>query len=296
MSNAWSAYVIFLIVITLGGCAWLLLSNRRASKEDGAAGETLDHEFDGLREYNNPMPAWWMWLFVGTLLWSPLYFLAYPGLGSFDGLLGWSSVGQYEEEVAAAEARYGPIFDRYAETPIPKLAKDPEAVEIGSRLFAINCAQCHGSDAQGGRGYPNLTDDDWLYGGSPEKIVETITHGRVGNMPPMGTVLGDQGVENLTQYVLGLSGRPHDEEKARAAEAQFAQLCAVCHGPDGKGNPAVGAPNLTDDTWLHGGRVEDIAYQIRNGRVNQMPAHGDLLGPQKIHLLAAYVLSLGSGG
>jgi len=295
MSSAWSVYVIALIVITLGGCAWLLLSNRRASGQDGAPGETLDHEFDGLREYNNPMPAWWMWLFVVTLIWAPIYFLVYPGLGSFTGTLGWTSVGQWEEEVAQANAKYGPIFERYYATPIPELEKDREAVEIGSRLFANNCAQCHGSDAQGGRGYPNLTDGDWLYGGSPETIVQTITGGRVGNMQPVGAVVGEDGIKNLAQYVLSLSGRPHSAEQAQAAAPQFAQICAVCHGQDGRGNQAVGAPNLTDNIWLHGGRVEDIEYQIRNGRVNQMPAHGALLGPQKIHLLAAYVLSLNTG-
>lgn len=295
MSSGWSVYVIVLVVIALGGSAWLLLANQRAGADDGAPGETTGHEYDGLREYNNPLPGWWLWLFVGTLIWAPIYLLAYPGLGSFAGWLGWTSLGQYESEVADANAKYGPLFQRFSETPIPLLAQDPGAVETGSRLFANNCAQCHGSDAQGGRGYPNLTDSDWLYGGEPETVVFTITNGRVGNMPAMGPVVGDAGVTGLAQYVLGLSGRPHDEAIAEASAAQFAQMCAVCHGADGRGNQAMGAPNLTDDIWLHGGRVEDIEYQIRNGRVNQMPAHGDLLGPQKIHLLAAYVLSLNDG-
>lgn len=294
MSSGWSAWVIGLVVITLVGCAWLLMANRRGS-EGGASGELTEHEYDGLREYNNPMPAWWMWLFVGTLAWAPIYFLLYPGFGSFAGTLGWSSRGEHEAEVAAAQEKYGPLFTRYASTPIPLLANDPQAVETGSRLFANNCAQCHGSDAQGGRGYPNLTDDDWLYGGAPEQIVQTITMGRVGNMPGLGSVVGEEGVTNLAQYVLSLSGRQHSAEQAAAAAAQYAQVCAVCHGADGRGNQAMGAPNLTDDIWLHGGRPEEIEFQIRNGRISQMPAHADLLGPQKIHVLAAYVLSLNRG-
>lgn len=295
MSSGWSAWVIGLIVITLVGCAWLLLANRKGAGEDGPSGELLEHEYDGLREYNNPMPAWWMWLFVGTLVWAPLYFLLYPGLGSFAGTLGWTSRGEHGAEVASAQEKYGPIFERYAGTPIPDLANDPKAVEIGSRLFANNCAQCHGSDAQGGRGYPNLTDGDWLWGGEPETIVQTITMGRVGNMPGLGPVIGDENVPAMAQYVLSLSGRPHSAEQAASAAAQYAQICAVCHGADGRGNPAMGAPDLTDDVWLHSGRVEDIEEQIRSGRINQMPAHGDLLGPQKIHILAAYVLSLNQG-
>jgi cytochrome c oxidase cbb3-type subunit III len=292
VSYGWSVYVIALVVITLGGCAWLLLANRRATRDDGAPGTMHEHEYDGLREYNNPMPAWWMWLFVGTLLWAPLYFLLYPGFGHFRGLLGWSSQGQYEAEVAAADARFGPLFARFVGTPLDELARDEQATEIGGRLFAHHCAQCHGSDARGGRGYPNLTDGDWLYGGEPERVVQTITSGRIGNMPGLGPVVGAEGVKNLAQYVLALSGRPHDAERAAAAAGQFAQICAACHGADGRGNQAVGAPNLTDDIWLHGGRVEDIEAQIESGRLNQMPAHGDQIGPEKIHLLAAYVLSL----
>lgn len=294
MGSGWSIWIILLTVLTLAGSAWLLLANRR-TVEDDQSGEILEHEYDGVQEYNNPMPAWWIWLFVATLAWAPLYFLLFPGLGSFPGLLEWTSVGQYDAQVEEADAKYGPIFAAFSSTPIPELVNDPQAVEIGSRLFANNCSTCHGSDARGGRGYPNLTDGAWLYGGSPERIVETITLGRIGNMPGLGVVVGEEGVTNLTQYVLSLSGRPHDADQAAAAAEQYAQVCAVCHGADGTGNYAMGAPNLTDDIWLHGGREEDIEYQIRNGRINQMPAHGDLLGPQKIHLLAAYVLSLGPG-
>jgi cytochrome c oxidase cbb3-type subunit 3 len=293
MSNAWSLYVIFIVIISLGGCAWLLATNRKTKSGGTAPGETLGHEFDGLQEYNNPLPAWWSWLFVLTLVFAVVYLIAYPGLGNYPGVLGWTSTGQWQAEEDRAAATYGPIFAGYFSMPIPDLLGDPRAVEIGSRLFANNCATCHGSDAQGGLGYPNLTDGDWLYGGEPETIVQTITHGRIGNMPAMGLVLqGEGAVPDMAQYVLSLSGRDHDSTAAAKAEPAFGQLCAVCHLADGTGNRAVGAPNLTDDIWLHGGRLGDIEFQIENGRISQMPAHRKLLSPERIHLLALYVLSL----
>jgi cytochrome c oxidase cbb3-type subunit 3 len=292
MTTGWSIFVIVIVVLNLGGCGWLLLANRTAKTGAKASGETLDHDFDGLQEYNNPLPAWWSWLFVLTLIFAAVYLLAYPGLGSYAGLLGWTSVGQHEAEVEQAEAIYGPIFAGYFQRPVAELVGDPRAVEIGSRLFANNCAACHGSDARGGQGYPNLTDGDWLYGGAPETVVYTITNGRIGNMPGMGPILGEEGVAQMAQYVLGLSGRDHDASAAAAAAPKFAQLCAVCHGANGTGMQNVGAPNLTDDIWLHSGKLADIEYQIQNGRINQMPAHRDILGGEKIHLVATYVLSL----
>jgi cytochrome c oxidase cbb3-type subunit 3 len=296
MSSGWSLYVIVLILVTLVGCAWLLVANRKTRIGDVKQGDPMGHDFDGIQELNNPLPAWWTWLFVGTLIFAVVYFIAYPGFGSFPGTLGWTSTGQFDEEVARADARYGPLFQGYMEQPIPALVSDERAVEIGSRLFANNCATCHGSDARGGDGYPNLTDQDWLWGGEPETIVQSITHGRVGNMPPLGAAVGgDPAVKDLAQYVLSLSGREHDPAMAERAAPQFATLCAACHGPEGKGNTAMGAPNLTDDIWLHRGKVEDIEYQITNGRFNQMPAHGAIIDPAKIHLLAVYVFSLSHG-
>lgn len=292
MSNGWSIYVIVLAVVTLIGCAWLLWVNRSAKMGDTTQGETLGHDFDGLKEYNNPLPAWWVWLFVVTLVFSVVYLIAYPGMGNLPGLLGWSSAGQLEAEDARAQAKYGPIFAAYFAKPVPELLGDQRAVGMGARLFAQSCATCHGSDAQGGKGYPNLTDGDWLYGGSPDTIKLTITNGRMGNMPPMGAILGEQGVREMAQHVLSLSGRDHDAEMAAVAAPKFQQLCAVCHGADGTGNQAVGAPNLTDEIWLHRGRLEDIEGQITNGRINQMPAHKDLLSEERIHLLALYVFSL----
>ncbi len=231
-----------------------------------------------------------------TVVFSVGYLALFPGLGTLPGMLGWSSTGQYRLEREQADARYGPIFAAFMEQPIPALVEDPEAVEIGGRLFANNCSTCHGSDARGGKGYPNLTDDDWLYGGAPETVVHTITHGRIGVMPPQAAPLGgEEGVRDMAQYVLSLSGRDHDEAAAARAAPKFAQLCVACHTADGTGMQALGAPNLTDDVWLHGGRVEEIEYQIANGRRNQMPAHGEILGDEKIHLLATYVLSLQNG-
>jgi cytochrome c oxidase cbb3-type subunit 3 len=293
MSTGWSIYVIVLIVANIIGCAWLLLANRSVQIDPKEKGQSTGHDFDGIEELNNPLPAWWTWLFVVTIVFGCVYFVLYPGLGSFDGLLGWSSHAQFEAESERAEARYGPLFDRYAQIPIPELAGDPEAVGIGSRIFANRCATCHGSDARGGRGFPNLTDDDWLYGGQPEKIVQTITGGRNGMMPPFAAVIGgEQGVDDVTEYVLSLSGRVHDAEAAERGASTFKMVCSACHMPDGSGNPAMGAPKLSDDVWLHGGRREDIKRALTQGIGSQMPAHSDILSPERIHLVATYVYSL----
>jgi cytochrome c oxidase cbb3-type subunit 3 len=293
MSSGWSLYVDLLVIVVLLGCAWLLWVNRTATVEAGEEGEPLEAEHDGIRELNNPLPAWWTWLFVVTLVFGAVYLAVYPGMGAFAGAFGWTSQGQYDTEVARADARYGPIFASYAAQPIPDLLGEPKALEMGGRLFLNHCSACHGSDARGSRSYPNLTDADWLYGGDPDTIVATITNGRLGTMPPMGAAMaGDTEVTALANYVLSLSGREHDAAQAEKAAPKFALLCAVCHGADGTGNLAVGAPNLTDDIWLHGGKLADIEFQITTGRVNQMPAHRDLLTPEKIHLLASYVYSL----
>jgi cytochrome c oxidase cbb3-type subunit 3 len=296
MSLGWSLYVDLIVVASLLGCAWLLWINRIAPVDKVGRGEPLESEHDGIQELNNPLPAWWTWLFVATLIFGVGYLVLYPGMGSYAGTLGWTSRGQYEAEVARAQESYGPIFARFAAQPIPELIGEAQAVRMGGRLFLNHCATCHGSDARGSKGYPNLADGDWLWGGEPDTIVTTITRGRIGNMPPLGAALGgDSEVHAMVQYVLSLSGRQHDRSAAEKAAPTFAQLCAVCHGADGKGNQAMGTPNLTDDIWLHGGRPGDIEVQIQKGRVNQMPAHGDLLSPEKIHLLATYVYSLSNG-
>jgi cytochrome c oxidase cbb3-type subunit 3 len=293
MSNGWSWWVIVLVTVNIAGCVWLLVANRTASVKEDEKGESKGHSFDGIEELNNPLPAWWTWLFVGTIVFAIAYLILFPGMGNFPGTLGWTSRGQYQQEVDTAQKKYGPIFAAYMQTPIPELIRDPAAVEIGSRLFANNCAQCHGSDARGGPGYPNLSDHDWLYGDAPETVVTTITGGRNGNMPPFGSAVGgEEGITQVAQYVVSLSGRDHDAELAAAGAKHFQTICSACHGQDGKGNQMIGSPNLTDDIWLHGGRVSDIQDRVRSGIVSKMPAHGEILGDEKIHLVAAYVLSL----
>lgn len=296
MSDFWSWFIIVIVVLNLGGCAWLLLWNRKLSPEE-AARETTGHVFDGIEERNQPLPRWWLWLFVLTLIFSVVYLVLYPGLGKFEGVLGWTSTGQWEEEVALMERQAEPLFEQYAAEPVEELAGYQEALEVGGRLFANNCATCHGSDARGARGYPNLTDDAWLYGGSPDTIKQSIRDGRKGNMPPMAAALGgDEGVRDMAVYVASLS-RPdmaEDPEKVKAierAEPKF-QICAACHGPEGKGNTAMGAPDLTDDAWLYGGDIRSIQTTLTDGRSGEMPAFGDLLSEERIHVLAAYVYSL----
>lgn len=293
-SGFWQVWI---IALTLGGiafCLLLLLSQKRAHKPQ--KGEKIDdtgHVWDDdLRELNNPLPRWWLQLFYITIVFGLGYLALYPGLGSYAGMLGWTSHGQYTAEKDAADQQLKPMFDRYAAMDIPALAKDPDAKAIGQRLFLNNCSQCHGSDAGGQRGFPNLRDNDWLYGGEPQNIETTITGGRQGMMPAWGPTLGEQGVKEAVNYVLSLSGAPHDDALATAGKARFDTTCAACHGPEGKGNQALGAPNLTDKTWLYGGSERDVTETVTNGRHGQMPAWGERLGPARVHLLAAYVYGL----
>lgn len=238
------------------------------------------------------MPAWWFQLFIVTMIWGVGYLIAYPGMGSWKGVLGWTQVNQWEAEVAEANAKYGQKFASYADTPIEQLVNDQKALKMGQRMFANNCAMCHGSDGGGTFGFPNLADGDWLYGGTPAQIKTTIAEGRTAAMPAWGTVVGDQGVVELSNYVAGLSGREVDSELAAAGAEKFGMFCASCHGADGTGNYAFGAPNLADDIWLYGGTLGQIQHTIANGRAGKMPAHKELLSSDKIHLLTNYVYSL----
>ncbi len=292
MSDSWSFYIIVLVVVNILGNAWLLFSLRKNPDDAVSEGETLSHEFDGIEEFNNPLPRWWLWLFVGSILFAIAYLILYPGLGKFPGVLGWTSINQWEAEETHAAETYGPIFAQYAQTPIPDLLGDKRAVDMGGRIFANNCSPCHGSDARGNKGYPNLTDGDWLHGGDPDTITLTVTNGRNGMMPPHGPVIGEEGVVDASNYVLSLSGREHDAEAAERGEKIFKTICFACHGPDGKGIRVMGSANLTDNTWLHGGTLVDIQETIRKGRMSQMPAHKDILGAEKVHLVALYVYSL----
>ncbi|MBQ24510.1 cytochrome-c oxidase, cbb3-type subunit III [Alcanivorax sp.] len=300
MSDFWSWFIIVIVVINLLGCGGLLLWNNQISAEE-AAKETTGHSFDGIQERNAPLPRWWLFLFIGTLIFSAVYLVLYPGFGKFDGVLGWTSDNQYQKEVAVMEKSTGPLFEQYGQVAIEELVEYPEALAVGGRLFANNCAICHGSDARGAKGYPNLADDDWLYGGEPDQIVTSITKGRKAAMPPMAAAIGntDEAVRDMALYVQSLS-RPDlakDSQKAAAierAKPKFA-MCAACHGQDAKGNIMMGAPNLTDTTWLYGPRVEDIEYTIRHGRSGHMPPHESLLSKERIHVIAAYVYSLSQG-
>ncbi|HEY0845406.1 MAG TPA: cytochrome-c oxidase, cbb3-type subunit III [Noviherbaspirillum sp.] len=294
-SNFWSFYIAAITLLGIAGCAILLFAQSKAKIviKEGEEAKTTGHSWDeGLAELNNPMPRWWMWLFYITIVFGLIYLALYPGLGSFKGQLGWKSTGEYEAEVKKAEQDFGPIFAKYQAQDIKAVAADPQARAIGERLFLTYCSQCHGSDARGNKGYPNLADSDWLYGGEPETIKATIMNGRNGMMPPMGAAVGsDKDVENVAHFVLSLSGSTADPIKAAFGKEKFA-ACAACHGADGKGNPAMGAPNLTDKTWLYGGSADTIKETITKGRTNRMPAFNEFLGDAKAHLLAAYIWSL----
>lgn len=313
MSSFWSAWIIVLTLGTLVALIWLLRWNMH-NYTDVPEGEEMDHEFDGIVELNNGLPTWWTYLFWACFAWAFLYLALYPGLGNFQGLLGWTSsnqevrslaeseaamaqakeqglIVQYDRELRQAEETFGPIFQAFATQPIAALVEDEEALKIGQRLFLQNCAQCHGSNAMGGKGFPNLTDHDWLYGGTPDDIKTSLIQGRQGNMPAWSNQFNEQQISELATYVISLSGRKVDPEMAKAGQQNYA-VCAACHGQDGKGNQQLGAPNLTDNIWLYGGSQEAVEETLREGRNGVMPAWIDILGEDKIHLITAYVYSL----
>jgi len=291
VNSGWAIFVAVATVISLIACLALLIiaARRRVMANDNTTGHVWDED---LRELNNPLPRWWMWLFVITVVFAGIYLALYPGLGSHQGSLKWSSTGQWEAEQAKANAAMEPIYAKYASMSAEDLAKDATAMGIGQRLFINNCAQCHGSDARGSKGFPNLTDDDWLWGGTHEAIIQTISQGRQGNMPPMAAAVGGgDDVRNVAHYVLSLSNSAHNPVFAQLGKEKFV-ACAACHGADGKGNQALGAPNLTDKIWLHGWGEAAIVNIVNNGRVNVMPAQDKLLTPEQIHVLGAYVWQL----
>ena len=291
VSSGWAWFVAAVTVVSLVACLALLIiaSRRRVMANDNTTGHVWDVD---LKEMNNPLPRWWMWLFVATVVFAAVYLAFYPGLGTNPGTLGWTSVGQYQAEQDKARAAMAPVYAKYTNMPAEELAKDTQAMGIGERLFLNNCAQCHGSNGRGSKGFPNLTDGDWLYGGSHDVIKTSITSGRNGVMPPMGAALGTaDDVRNVAHYVLSLSGSPHDNVAAQLGKAKFA-VCAACHGPEAKGNQALGAPNLTDKIWLHGFGEAAIVQTIVQGRNNMMPAQATRLTPEQIHVLGAYVWNL----
>ncbi|AUA33781.1 cytochrome-c oxidase, cbb3-type subunit III [Pseudomonas fulva] len=304
MTAFWSTYISVLTIGSLIGLTWLLLGTRKG-QSNSTTDQTMGHSFDGIEEYDNPLPKWWFWLFVGTLVFSAGYLVLYPGLGNWKGILpgyedGWTGVNEWQKEMDKADAKFGPIFAKYAAMPVEEVAKDPQALKMGSRLFASNCSVCHGSDAKGAYGFPNLTDNDWRWGGEPETIKASIMNGRHGVMPAWAEVIGEQGVSDVAAFVLtNLDGRKLPEGvKADPVKGKelFASNCVACHGPEGKGTPAMGAPDLTHpQAFIYGSSFAQLQQTIRYGRQGQMPAQAEIQGNDKVHLLAAYVYSLSQG-
>lgn len=324
MTTFWSWYISLLTIGTLVALLWLLFATRKSETPD-SQDQTLGHAFDGIEEYDNPLPKWWFMLFLGTLVFSAGYLLLYPGLGNWKGLLpgyqyldaesrtafaseahleeadrtgGWTQDKQWEREMARARRDYDPIFARYAANDIPTLAADEQAMKVGARLFGTYCTVCHGSTAKGAAGFPNLTDDAWRWGGEPEQIKTSIQHGRIGAMPAWGDFLGDAGVRNVSAYVreslarLPVDGRGGAADLALGAKI-YAETCAVCHGGQGEGQPMMGAPALNNAAgWIYGSSASQVQQTVRHGRSGQMPAQEQYLGHDKVHLLAAYVYSL----
>ncbi len=320
MSTFWSIWISVITIGTLLGCFAILVwcLKDKMGVEEGA---DMGHEYDGIRELNNPLPKWWTYMFFASFVFAIIYFILFPGLGNYKGLLGWQSsdqtvqniaqsrasieaaqqnkqLDQYAKELDDANAYFGEAFKRLAYNqagteyrPLPEVAADPEAIKVGQNLFLQNCSQCHGSDARGQQGFPNLTDQAWLYGGEPEAILTTINHGRIGAMPAWGETFGEDGVQEVVSYVLSLSGRKVNAREATAGKVRFA-ACAACHGTDGKGNPAFGAPDLTDRDWLYGDSRAAVTETVMYGRQGVMPAWKDILGEDKVHLVASYVWSL----
>ncbi|MCF7203414.1 cytochrome-c oxidase, cbb3-type subunit III [Pseudomonas oligotrophica] len=299
MTSFWSWYITLLSLGTIVALVWLLLATRKGQRQESTE-ETVGHSYDGIEEYDNPLPRWWFMLFVGTVVFALAYLALYPGLGNWKGVLpgyegGWTQVKQWQNEIDKANEQYGPLYAKFAAMPVEEVARDPQALKMGGRLFASNCSVCHGSDAKGAYGFPNLTDHDWLYGGEPETIKTTILHGRQAAMPAWKDVLGETGIRNVAGYVRSLSGRDTPEGvevDVEQGQKLFATNCVACHAADGKGNPAMGAPNLTDNVWLYGSSFAQIQQTLRYGRNGKMPAQEAILGNDKVHLLAAYVYSL----
>lgn len=299
MTSFWSWYVTLLSLGTIAALVWLLLATRKGQRRDSTE-ETVGHSYDGIEEYDNPLPRWWFMLFVATVVFALGYLALYPGLGNWKGLLpgyegGWTQVKEWQREVDRANEQYGPLYAKFAAMPVEQVAQDPQALKMGGRLFASNCSVCHGSDAKGAYGFPNLTDHDWLYGGEPETIKTTILGGRQAVMPAWKDVIGEEGIRHVAGYVRSLSGRDVPEgidSDIEQGQKIFAANCVVCHGPDAKGIQAMGAPNLTDNVWLYGSSFGQIQQTLRYGRNGRMPAQEAILGQDKVHLLAAYVYSL----
>ena len=299
LSTFWQVWIVAIVLGSMIGCGLLIMYTSKGQRKE-ETDQTTGHAYDGIEELDNPLPRWWVFMFWGTIVFGFGYLSAY-GLGNYDGWLTvtvddqevtWTSTNQWKAEVQAFDKEIAPLYAEYRATDIAELAKNEDALQTGQRLFKSNCSVCHGTAAKGAQGFPNLTDNDWLYGGKPENIKQTIMYGRQGAMPAWGPVLGDEGVAEMAQYVRSLSGLEHSTEAAEKAAPKYQQLCMACHGADGKGNQLVGAPNLTDDVWLYGGATKQIEFTLKHGRNGKMPAQSEILGEDKVHVLSAYIYSL----
>ncbi len=290
MSAGWGIFVALLVLINVVGALWLLFATakRAPEKEEDTTGHVWDED---LSEYNNALPRWWLGMFLLTVVFAAGYLVFYPGFGTVAGTLGWTSTGEVKADLAENNRKLEAVFSRFRDRSVEELEHDPEALNFGRNVFVNNCAACHGSDARGAKGYPNLADGDWLYGGAPDQVIATILNGRGGVMPPLGAALGDQGVNEVANYVLTLSGGKADPALAEAGKARFITICAACHGPEGKGNIAIGAPNLTDNIWLYGSTLDDIKASVRDGRSGKMPAWEPIIGKDRARLVGAWVLA-----
>lgn len=287
MTDAWHWFVVAGTTLSLIGVTWLLISNRRAVGKDHEP-----HEWDGIRELDTPLPMWWVGMFLGSVVFAVGYLVIYPGLGNYAGITQWSSAERVSADQAAHVARYAPLYQKLAALPDEVLAQDRQAEQIGRRLFINHCATCHGVAAQGSFGFPNLTDSEWIWGAGYAAVETAILNGRSAAMPPWIAALGEDGVAQTTHYVRSLSNQEHDTEAAELGATHFQTFCVACHGPQGKGNPLLGSPDLTNDIWLYGGSHDQIAFTLRNGRNGNMPAHAEQLGPDKARILASYVTGL----
>ena len=286
MNTGWHWFVVAGLILSLAAMFWLLLTNRQ--KSEGTTG----HEWDGIHELDNPLPMWWVGMFVVTMIFALGYVAFYPGLGNFQGAGGWSSQGQHDAEVARHDQRFAPLYAELGSMDEEALAQDKRGMQVGRRLFLNHCSTCHGVNAGGTFGFPNLTDDEWQWGNDYDDIRATLANGRVAQMVPWGAALGEDGVVNVANYVLKLSGQAHDADAAAQGATQYNVMCVACHGADGKGNKLFGAPDLTNDIWLYGGSLEQIIFTLNNGRQGNMPAQSDILSDDKIHILTTYIRSL----